>query len=137
MTVKKIEIVSNDGRTFFGEFTLWEEAPDDPDQVQLDLHLVGEEFSAIAETFFDAMVNIRRELEYKGLRPKCFGACKDVYPSPMIRNMGNGEKAYQLKLGSPAKMEDLDSIFSSVAEITPSSVKEQEEFYRRWLKSLQ
>lgn len=136
MTTKPVEIVSSDGRSISGEFTLWEEAPDNPDQVRLDLHFAGEAVTAVADTFFDALADIRKVLEGRELRPKCFGACRDVYPSPMIRSMGGGEQAYRLKPGCQAKMEDLIPIFASEPEINPVSVEEQEEFYRKWLKSL-
>jgi hypothetical protein len=137
MTTKPVEIVSSDGRSIFGEFTLWEEAPDNPDQARLDLHFAGEAVITVADTFFDALADIRKVLERRGLRPKCFGACRDVYPSPMIRSMGSGEQAYRLKQGCQAKMEDLIPIFGSDPKINPVSVEEQEEFYRKWLKSLQ
>jgi hypothetical protein len=136
MIAKQVEIISSDGRIISGEFTLWEEAPENPDQVRLDLHFAGEAVRAVADTFFDALVDIRKVLEGQELRPKCFGACRDVYPSPMIRSMGSGEQAYRLKLGCQAKMEDLIPIFACDPEITPVSVEEQEEFYRKWLKSL-
>jgi hypothetical protein len=133
---KHVDIISNNGRIINGEFALWEEAPENQDQVRLDLHIANEVITAVADTFFDALADIRRRLADRGLRPKCFGACRDVYPSPMIRSMGSGQKAYRLRLGSQAKMEDLVQIFDTDPEITPASVDEQEEFYGKWLKSL-
>jgi hypothetical protein len=55
----------------------------------------------------------------------------------MIKSMGSGEQAYRLKLGFPAKIEDLVSIFDCDPKVNPVSVKEQLEFYDKWLKSLQ
>ncbi len=136
MIKKHVDVVSSDGRIINGEFALWEESPENQDQVRLDLHIANEVITAVADTFFDALADLRRRLEDRGLRPKCFGACRDVYPSPMIRSMGSGEQAYRLKLGCQAKMEDLVPIFDSDPEITPASVEEQEEFYNKWLKSL-
>lgn len=136
MINKQIDIVSRDAQIIDGEFVLWEETPESQDQVRLDLHIADEIITAVADTFFDALVEIRKGLESRGLRPRCFGASRDVYPSPMIRSMGNGEQAYRLKLGCQAKMEDLVPIFASSPEIAPASVEEQEEFYHKWLKSL-
>ena len=34
----------------------------------------------------------------------------NVYPSPMILDMGDARKAYKMKLGYTAKMEDLDNV---------------------------
>src|SRR5258708_5303425 len=99
---RPVDIVSSDGQSVAGEFSLWEESPEDPDLVRLELHFAGEVLTAVAGTFFDALTDIRRLLEGRGLRPRCFGASRDVYPSPMIRSMGSGEKAYRLKVGCPA-----------------------------------
>ena len=131
-----IDLVSRDGHIESGEFILWDEDPDNPDQVRLDLRFAGERIIASADTFFDALAEMRRTLERQGFRPKCLGATKNFYPSPMIRSMGGGEKAYRLRLGCPAKTEDLVSIFDSDRNTDPVSVEEQEEFYRIWLKSL-
>jgi hypothetical protein len=136
MMNKHVDIVSSDGRIINGEFALWEESPENQDQVRLDLHIANEVITAVADTFFDALSELRGQLEHRGLRPKCFGACRDVFPSPMIRSMGSGELAYRLKLGCQAKMADLVPIFASDSEIVPVSVAEPEEFYGKWLKSL-
>jgi hypothetical protein len=133
---KPVDIVTSDGKIVAGEFTLWEEAPDDPDHVRVDLRFADEGVTAVADTFFDALAEIRKVIENKGLRPRCFGASRDVYPSPMIRSMGSGDKAYRLRLGCPAKTEDLVPIFASDPEIIVTSVEGQEEFYQKWPKSL-
>ena len=131
-----VDLVFSDGHIEPGEFILWEEAPDNPDRVRLDLRFAGETITSFAENFFDALAEMRRKLERQGFRPKCLGATRNVYPSPMIKDMGCGEKAYRLKLGCPAKMEDIVSIFAIELSNDPVSVEEQEEFYRLWLKSL-
>lgn len=136
MISKPVEIVARDGRHISGEFILWDQAPEKTDQLRLELRYAGEAIATTADTFFDALIEIREVLEEQGLRPKCLGACQNVYPSSMIRSMGCGEMAYQLKDGCQAKMKDLVSIFDVEPEIIPVSVEEQEEYYRKWLKSL-
>lgn len=127
-----VELVSSEGRVVQGLFSFWDQSPGDPDQVRLDLALNGQTLTEIAETYFDALVALRRRLEAKQLRPKCYGACRNVYPSPMILSMGNAENAYQLTLGKHGRIEDLVNIFATSPEIVPVSVDEQEAFYAKW-----
>src|SRR5438445_12211019 len=111
ITKHPVELVSWDERSLSGQFLLWQDSPDDENRVRLELNFAGQAICADAETFFDALTQIRKRLELLGFRPKCLGACKDIYPSPMIRSMGTGEKAYRLRIGVPAKTRDLVSIF--------------------------
>lgn len=137
MESKVVEIVSSDGRRTPGEFRLWEESPEDTDKVLLELRFGDRVLTVNRESgFFDALCAVRKTLELEGLRPLCFGASKDVYPSPMIRSMGSGERAYRLTLGRPARTEDLVSVFDADLSVVPVSVEEQEAFYRKWLESL-
>jgi hypothetical protein len=136
MIRKPAYLICRQGRVSIGEFWLWEEAPQKPDQVRLDLHFAGEVITATADTFFDALADIRNVLEARGLRPRCLGASRNVYPSPMIRSMGCGDRAYRLKPGHQAKLEDIVEIFATDQEITPVSVEEQRQFYGEWLESL-
>ena len=49
--------------------------------------------------------------------------------------MGTGRKAYRLHLGRPAGAADLIDIFAP-ADCQPSTVAEQERFFREWLVSI-
>ena len=116
---------------------MWEEAPGNPDHVRLALELEG--FNLIEQSelsYFRALSGLRARLEPQGWQLLCHGACENVYPSPMLESMGSGEKAYRLTLGVPAKTSDLVSIFASGADMRPTTVRQQEEFYQRWLASL-
>ncbi len=134
--IKPVTVISTNGASFCGEFILQEISPADENLVRLQLVVSGESFVADGESFFEALTAIRDSLEQKGLRPKCQGAREDVYPSPMILNMGLGEKAYRLTLGQQAKMADLVEIFEAAPETAPASVSDQEAYYRKWLNSL-
>lgn len=96
----------------------------------------GRSLEAVADDFFDALANIRRQLEPEGLIPFCYGSSLNVFPSPMARQMGGGVKAYRLKTGQPAKTSDLVSIFDAGPDVIPAFVAPQEQFYREWLASL-
>ncbi len=119
-----------------GIFRLWEESPDDCDFVQLQLSFDGREIIKIENDFFSAMCEIRKEIEDDGLLIKCFGTAENVYPSPMLQNMGDGRKAYRLTLAIPAKTADIVDIFENGENLNHVTVQKQAGFYEKWLKSL-
>ena len=133
---KPVEVVSADGRVSKAEFTLWEISPTNENMVRLVLSTGDKVFTADADSYFDALILIRHDLEEIGLRPKCVGASLNVYPSGMSRSMGTGDKAYRLTLGLQAKMRDLVDIFDVDPMRDPVSVADQEKFYDEWLNSL-
>lgn len=51
-----------------------------------------------ADSFFQALVEIRQDLEKEGGIIQCNGSDRRVFPSPLQMVMG-GEKAYLLELG--------------------------------------
>lgn len=91
---------------------------------------------AKAADFFEALCEIRRQLERERLIPFCYGASLNVYPSGMARDMGQGLTAYRLTKGVAARMPDLVGIFESGPDVIPASVSLQEEFWREWTASL-
>ncbi|MDB5105337.1 MAG: hypothetical protein JWP91_3026 [Fibrobacteres bacterium] len=131
-----VKILEPSGNTVDSELEAWEESPSDNDSVMLQLKVSDGDFSSTAEDYFSALVEIRRQLEKHGRMLVAYGASLNVYPSPMSRSMGTGEKAYKLTLGLQAKTSDLVSIFESGPDVNPSTVEEQEEFFRKWLQSL-
>lgn len=113
----------------------WDEA--NGDGVKIRLERRGQQLEAVhLNGYFRALCAIREQLEVEGSLLECFGASKDVYPSPMIESMGYGEKAYKLTLGRAALKSDLVGIFESGEDVAPATVEEQREFYEQWLESL-
>jgi hypothetical protein len=102
----------------------------------LAVRFAGVEITASEYDFFKALCTIRRQLEPLGLRPRCYGASRNVFPSPMSCDMGVGLKAYKLRSGFPTEMKDLVFIFDSGPDVEPVSVAEQEAYYKVWLESL-
>lgn len=78
--------------------------------------------------FFEALCRVREDLEATfGLRPDCYGASRDVYPSGMARDMGLGLKAYKSVIGR--KMDaNLVNIFETGTDVEPASVADQRAF---------
>jgi hypothetical protein len=135
--VRAVSVLLPNGEQRSGEFLIWEEAPHDPDLVQVLLRFDDRQLTASSEEdLFDALSAIRKELEAEGIRLACYGCSRNVFPSPMIRSMGSGEQAYRLELGKPASLGDLVSIFDTGPGLEPVTLDEQEEYYRAWLQSL-
>jgi hypothetical protein len=55
---------------------------------------------------------------------------------PMSSSMGEGELAFRLSLGKPARLKDLVSIFDYNPSIVPSTIGEQESYFQEWLRSV-
>lgn len=94
-------------------------------------------FKAEGEDLFEAFIEIRRQL----LRDKeifllCNGSRHNIYPSPMLRQSGGGKKAYLLRLGVPARREDIVNIFDPIERNDIDTTESQKDFYNKWLKSL-
>jgi len=134
--VYPVDAIFPDGKIVTGEFLSWEENPDETEQIRLTLKLSNRDFTVNGDNLFAAMQAIRRELDQEKITLRCYGASRNVYPSPMILNMGPGTQAYKLTLGRPAVQSDLVSIFGTGPDITPVSVEEQDTFYREWVQSL-
>lgn len=96
----------------------------------------GKTISSEARDYFEALCSIRLELEKEGLIPFCYGASLNVYPSAMARDMGKGKVAYKMQKGKPATRENLVRIFEEGADIIPSPVALQKEFFKDWLASI-
>ncbi len=100
---------------------------------RLVLKYRGRAIEESASDYFKAFCDMRERLEKEGLRPVCYGASLNVYPSGMGRDMGAGLKAYRMVVGKHAT--DLVHIFESGPDVIPSTVAEQRKFVESWLKS--
>jgi hypothetical protein len=100
------------------------------------LHLVGVgiDETATSTDYFESFVNIRRELAKRNFYPLCYASSRNVWPSGMARDMGQGLAAYKLTMGSPAV--DLVHIFDSGPDIDPVTPEAQRAFSKVWAKSL-
>jgi hypothetical protein len=137
MEIREIDLVRTDGSLVHASFILEDELDGDEESLRLSIEFEGTRESSTSEAgFFNALCSLRESLELVGLRPKCFGACENVYPSPMILSMGGGELAYRLMLGKQALKADLVNIFDCDDSVHPCSVEQQKEFYQRWIQSL-
>ncbi|MFS9274805.1 hypothetical protein QM453_03450 [Streptococcus mitis] len=88
-----------------------------------------------ADSFFQALVEIRQDLEKEGGIIQCNGSDRRVFPSPLQMVMG-GEKAYLLELGRQARIQNVYNIFDTdKPDLDCVTVLEQREFYNQWFDS--
>lgn len=130
-----IKLLDKVGNMIIGEISLYEEDPDNTENVLLKLCINGKHYNCSKENYFYALTELRRKLEKEGIQILCNGAAENVYPSGMILGMGVGRKAYKMEIGKKALMKDLIDIFDYDEELKCVSINKQEEFYNRWFKS--
>lgn len=90
--------------------------------------------SSEAEHFWGALIKLRKILETLNIRLYCKGCARNVYPSPMILDMGDARVAYKMTLGQRVLREDLVFIFDPCEPEEYASIEEQEEFFNTWIK---
>ena len=101
------------------------------------IRLKAEDITLFSEddNYFYALIKLRKELEPKGIKLLCLGCARNVFPSPMILDMGDAIRAYKLTMGKQAKMADLVCIFDPCKLEDYATIEEQEAFYEAWIKS--
>ena len=90
--------------------------------------------SSEAEHFWGALIKLRKILETQNIRLYCKGCARNVYPSPMILDMGDARVAYKMTLGQRVLKEDLVFIFDPCGPEEYATIDEQEEFFKTWIK---
>ncbi len=119
-----------------GEIKIFEQDPDNEEQVLIQVTINHETFRGQEENFFSALQVLRAELEKKNLQIRCNGSAENVYPSPMQLSMGSGRLAYKLFSGHQAKTIDIVDIFDYDDKLRFVSTEEQTRFYNKWRMTL-
>ena len=87
--------------------------------------------------YFEALREVRKQMEVEALIPFCYGASLDVYPSGVSRDMAQGMVAYRTTLGRSTTRDDLVRIFDEGPDIILSYVAQQYEYHEKWIQSLE
>ncbi len=103
--------------------------------LELQLENVGR-FYHESHSYFDALIDLRKELELLQIKVLCFGARKDVWASGMQRDMGAGLVAYLLSVEGEGRKPE-QSIFDYAPPETIGTVDEQREYHEDWLNAKQ
>lgn len=84
---------------------------------------------------FDALIEIRRQLENDGWLIAVQGSRLNAYPSGMARDMGGGERIYVMYPGRAARLEDLVDTLAEADPATLASVDDQKRYVEEWRQS--
>ena len=103
-------------------------------RAQITLNYNQTSLTKMADDFFDALRQIRLELETQNAMILYNGARIDAYPSGMSRQMSLGRIVYLNQTGQPAKHKA--AIFDKVDADWVASVAEQDKYHCDWLASL-
>jgi hypothetical protein len=101
--------------------------------LEVQIQNVGS-FSTESHNYFEAFINLRRELELLQIKVLCFGARKDVWASGMQRDMGAGLSAYLLSAKGEGRKPE-QSIFDYAPPETIGTVGEQQKYAESWLNA--
>jgi hypothetical protein len=86
-----------------------------------------------SHNYFDALIELRKELEPLQIKLLCFGARKDVWASGMQRDMGAGRSAYLLSADGEGRKPE-QSIFDYASPDKIGTVSEQRNNADGWLE---
>ena len=102
------------------------------------IHLDGPDgpLARTGNDLFQALQQIRQELESGGWLIAVQGARKDAYPTGMVRDMIGARRVYILRAGQQAEREHLVDIFAEAAADSLGTVEQQTNYYREWRLSL-
>jgi len=92
--------------------------------------------SFFGNNLFEALVELRLELERQNRLLLCNAARKDCYPSRMSLEMGGGRQVYLFTSGIQAKKEDLVDAFGAATVDQVCTVVAQRANYENWIRSL-
>ncbi|TCO55918.1 hypothetical protein [Actinocrispum wychmicini] len=112
----------------------WRSYPDC--SYSIDLDGPAGPVAARGRDLFQALQEIRLELEPGGWSIAVQGARKDTYPSGMVRDMVGARRVYVLHTGRDMAKEDLVNIFAEAAAAALGTVEQQKNNYQEWRDSV-
>ena len=129
--IHRISILDENKSALAGEIRLFKEP------VSMECVVDGEKIEVQATDYFDCLIVLREKLENRQWLILCNGARYDVYPSPELRKVGLGIKAYRMEIGLPAKTEDMVNILDETEIDKIGTIDEQKNYFEEWLQSLE
>lgn len=88
------------------------------------------------DDYFEALCQIRKQLEVEGILPFCYGASANIFPEGTVTEMSRGLVVCKVKTGERPRKSDLVNIFDDGYDVRPVFVSMQQEFWDSWLASL-
>jgi hypothetical protein len=130
-----IKVQFDDGRIVDAELVYFARYSSELDAGATCLELYIEnagDFYQESHNYFDALIELRKELEPMQIKLLCFGARKDVWASGMQRDMGAGLFAYLLSADGEGRKPE-QSIFDYAPPDKIGNVGEQRNNAEGWL----
>ncbi|MEU6645028.1 hypothetical protein ABZ863_21035 [Saccharomonospora sp. NPDC046836] len=103
-----------------------------PEQYRIELTTGGATYEASGPDMFEALVNLRRQVEPFGWLVALQGSRLDTYPSGIARDMGGGLRVYVLRAGRAALFDDLVATLDDAEPDQLATVDEQRAYWRAW-----
>jgi hypothetical protein len=100
--------------------------------LSLDAPDLGLALTAKGRDLFDALQQLRLQLEPLGWFPLCNGSRTDCYPSGMARDMGGASAVYELTIGKAGRF-PLVGLFEPALPDEVGTVAEQDAYFKRWM----
>ncbi|WFP74832.1 hypothetical protein [Mesorhizobium sp. WSM4906] len=88
------------------------------------------------DDYFEALCQIRKQLEVEGILPFCYGASYNVFPEGTVTGMSRGLVVCKVKKGERPRESDLVNIFDEGYDVVPVFVHMQQQFWDSWLASV-
>ncbi|WP_189350126.1 MULTISPECIES: hypothetical protein [unclassified Mesorhizobium] len=88
------------------------------------------------DDYFEALCQIRKQLEVEGILPFCYGASCNVFPEGTVTEMSRGLVVCKVKTGEHPNKSNLVNIFDQGYDVVPVFVHMQQKFWDTWLASL-
>jgi hypothetical protein len=88
--------------------------------------------AATGRDLFDALQQLRMQLEPMGWFPLCNGSRTDCYPSGMARDMGGARAVYELEMGKAGRF-PLVGLFEPAPPEKVGTVSEQDAYFKQWI----
>lgn len=82
---------------------------------------------------FNALLEIRKETEPKGIKFLIQGCRKNCWPSGMSLSMSNGMKVYEMQLAPDIHPKLVDT-FDEALEVEVGTLQEQKSFQEEWFQ---
>lgn len=89
-------------------------------------------WTANGTDLFDALMNLRDQLDEMQIRLCCNGARRNAWASGMQRDMGGGREVYLLELDRPGRPLEAETLGDAPCDQV-ATVREQKDFYADWL----
>ncbi|MDD6572443.1 MAG: hypothetical protein PUF12_08695 [Thermoflexaceae bacterium] len=112
------------------------EVYDEGDDIVISFKLEELEFTKKAGNYFAALLEVRRELEPRGMKLLCKGCCRNVYPSSMSIDMCGGMVAYTMVMGKEVERGDSVHIFDGCTLEEYATIEEQLLFCEQWYENI-